>query len=115
MKPLLNLCEEAPPKEFPLAIRKSSFLPRPATDNNLIGGSLVTTRLTPWISSIQIPLLPPFFHARLPLFSIYDKARPPAYLLIMPVIKDYITDIDEKVSKSTFGRVFRLDGSGHVS
>ncbi len=30
-------------------------------------------------------------------------------------IKEHVNNFDYKVSKSTFGRVFRLDGSGHVS
>jgi len=33
----------------------------------------------------------------------------------MGAVKDYVRQIDYKISKSTFGRVFRLDGSGHVS
>lgn len=30
-------------------------------------------------------------------------------------IKSAVTSFDTTISKSTFGRVFRLDGSGHVS
>jgi adenine/guanine/hypoxanthine permease len=29
-------------------------------------------------------------------------------------ISEYVKALDSKVSRSTFGRVFRLDGSGHV-
>jgi AGZA family xanthine/uracil permease-like MFS transporter len=30
-------------------------------------------------------------------------------------INEHVKTLDYKVSRSTFGRVFRLDGSGHVS
>jgi hypothetical protein len=33
----------------------------------------------------------------------------------MSAIRDAVMAIDVRVSRSTFGRVFRLDGSGHVS
>jgi len=33
----------------------------------------------------------------------------------MDSIKNSIKSIDAKISQSTFGRVFRLDGSGHVT
>lgn len=36
------------------------------------------------------------------------------YSLNMSSIKLYVQAFDQKVAKSTFGRVFRLDGSGHV-
>jgi len=32
----------------------------------------------------------------------------------MFAIKKHVKAIDDKVSRSTFGRVFRLEGSGHV-
>ena len=35
--------------------------------------------------------------------------------IIMFSIKEHVKTIDYRISKSTFGRVFRLDGSGHVS
>jgi AGZA family xanthine/uracil permease-like MFS transporter len=35
--------------------------------------------------------------------------------IMMFSIKEHVKTFDYKVSKSTFGRVFRLDGSGHVS
>jgi AGZA family xanthine/uracil permease-like MFS transporter len=35
--------------------------------------------------------------------------------VIMFPIKEHVKALDYKVSRSTFGRVFRLDGSGHVS
>ena len=33
----------------------------------------------------------------------------------MVSIKEHVRTFDSKISISTFGRVFRLDGSGHVS
>lgn len=37
------------------------------------------------------------------------------FIMQIPSIKSAISSFDTKISKSTFGRVFRLDGSGHVS